>query len=234
MQSQRGREMFYFFPFALEPAATAVSQRVPQYKRLPLLPAPQSAPTRARPENGFASAVAEAGNLAVDLLKRALSSMASSMTALGNHANALFTQVAAALAYERMCARRSFVFWDVLAWIGPAQAAARLCGAVDRPRSAAGTLRLLRPSGAPGKPLAAKPMAKPMGRAHRVARYVDQRLGTSQSAATAQLPRRALHRHFRAPRLLLECHPRLAVQRRPGAMPFANGHGTRLKTTWTS
>ncbi len=119
MQSQRGREMFYFFPFALEPAATAVSRRVPQYKRLPLLPAPQSAPTRARPENGFASAVAEAGNLAVDLLKRALSSMASSMTALGNHANALFTQVAAALAYERM-ARDAASFFGMF-WPGLAQ-----------------------------------------------------------------------------------------------------------------
>jgi hypothetical protein len=111
--------MFYVFPFALEPAARAVSRRVPLYKALPLLPAPQSARTRAQPENGFAGAVAGAGNLAVDLLKRALSSMASSMTALGNHANALFTQVAAALAYERM-ARDAASFFGMF-WPGLAQ-----------------------------------------------------------------------------------------------------------------
>ncbi len=93
--------MFFLFPFAAEPAAAPASQRAPQYKPLPFLPEPQSARARPRPENGFASAISQAGVLAVDLLKRALSSMASSMTALGNRANALFSQLVAALAFER-------------------------------------------------------------------------------------------------------------------------------------
>ena len=94
--------MFFLFPFVAEPAPAPASKRAPQYRLLPLLPEPQSACAQTRPESGLASAVSQAGSLAVDLLKRALSSMASSMTALGNRANALFSQVVAGLAYERM------------------------------------------------------------------------------------------------------------------------------------
>lgn len=125
--------MFFFFPFVAEPAAA--SPRVPQYKPLPLLPAPQSARRSAQPENGLTNAVAQAGNLAVDLLKQALSSMASSMTALGNRANALFAQISAAFAYERM-AREAVTFFGMFVpgfaqprpplgfagpWLAPAQ-----------------------------------------------------------------------------------------------------------------
>jgi hypothetical protein len=110
MESQRGREMFLFFPFALESSTAPVSQRVPQYKPLPFLPQPQSARAQVQPENGLASAVSSAGNLAVDLLKKALSSIASSMTALGNRANALFSQVAAALAFDRMARQAASLF----------------------------------------------------------------------------------------------------------------------------
>ncbi len=106
--------MFFFFPFAAEPAAF---ERSPQYKRLPLLPAPKSArPQEWTAEYSLGSAVSEAGNFAVDLLKRALSSIASSMTALGNRANALFTQVAAALAFERL-ARDTASFFGMF-WPG--------------------------------------------------------------------------------------------------------------------
>jgi hypothetical protein len=94
--------MFFLFPFVAEPAPAPASSRAPQYRLLPLLPEPNSACARTRPESGLASAVSQAGSLAVDLLKRALSSMASSMTALGNRANVLFSQVVAGLAYERM------------------------------------------------------------------------------------------------------------------------------------
>ena len=94
--------MFFLFPFVAEPAPALASQRAPRYRLLPLLPQPQSACAQTRPESGLASAVSQAGSLAVNLLKRALSSMASSMTALGNRANALFSQVVAGLAYERM------------------------------------------------------------------------------------------------------------------------------------
>jgi hypothetical protein len=99
--------MFFLFPFVAEPAAAPASQHAPRYMPLPLLPEPQSA--RA-PESGLASAVSQAGSLAVDLLKRALSSMASSMTALGNRANALFSQVVAGLAYERMMRETASLF----------------------------------------------------------------------------------------------------------------------------
>ncbi len=95
--------MFFFFPFAAEQAAAPALWKLPQYSALPLLPAPKSAPARERPgETSLGGAVAQAGQLAVGLLKQALTSLASSMTALGNRANTLFAQVAATLAFDRM------------------------------------------------------------------------------------------------------------------------------------
>ena len=102
--------MFFLFPFVAEPAAAPASQRAPRFWLLPLLPEPQSARAQTPPESGLASAVSQAGSLAVDLLKRALSSMASSMTALGNRANALFSQAVAWLAYERMMRETASLF----------------------------------------------------------------------------------------------------------------------------
>lgn len=115
----RGRVVFFLFPFAGEPAAALAFQRIGQHKGLPLLPQPQSARTNSQLENGFADAVPEAGNLAVDLLKQALSLMMGSLTALGNHANALFSQAAAALAYERIA--RGMVSFSGAFWPGFAQ-----------------------------------------------------------------------------------------------------------------
>jgi len=110
--------MFFFFPFAAEPADAF--QRSPQYKPLPLLPAPHNArPQVQSAEYSMGNAVSEAGNLAVELKKRALASITSSMTALGNRANALFTQVAATLAFERM-ARETASFFGMF-WPGFAQ-----------------------------------------------------------------------------------------------------------------
>ncbi|MGO9486657.1 MAG: hypothetical protein ACLPX9_19125 [Rhodomicrobium sp.] len=125
----------FFFPFVLEPVAVPARPRVPQSKALALLPQRQSARAEVRPEFALAGAVSEAGSLAVDLLKRALTAIASSMTALGNRANALFAQVAGALAFERM-AREAASFFGMFSpgfaqpkrrlgfagpWIAPAQ-----------------------------------------------------------------------------------------------------------------
>ncbi len=118
-ESGKGRVVFFLFPFAGEPAAAPVFQRTGQHKGLPLLPQPHSARANAQLENGFADAVSLAGSLAADLLKQALSSMMSSLTALSNHANVLFSQAGAALAYER-AARGTASFLGAF-WPGFAQ-----------------------------------------------------------------------------------------------------------------
>ncbi len=111
--------MFFLFPFAGEPAAVPASQRTRRHKALPLQPQAHGARARTQPENGFADAFSLARSLAAELLKRALSSMTSSLTALGNYANALFCQIAAALAYERI-ARETASFFGAF-WPGFAQ-----------------------------------------------------------------------------------------------------------------
>ncbi len=105
--------MFFFFPFTTELAAAPASRKPPLFKPLPLLPAPKSAV-----EDSLGGAVSQAAQVAVDFLKQALSSLTSSMTALGNRANALFAQVAAALAFDRLARdTASFfgMFWPGLA-----------------------------------------------------------------------------------------------------------------------
>jgi hypothetical protein len=114
-------EMFFFLPFiaAPEPASASVLQRTV----LPLLPASRTARAGQPAEAGLPGAISEAGNAAVSLLKRALASMASSMTALGNRANALFGQVAAALAFQRMARQTAELFGAF--WPGFAQGTPR-------------------------------------------------------------------------------------------------------------
>ncbi len=102
--------MFFFFPFLTDlqasPSKPASSQT------LPLLPAPwnafaKSEEVRRKPDFG---------DFAVDLLRQTISAFTSSLTALGTRANALFAQVAAALAYDRV-ARDTAAFIDA-AWFG--------------------------------------------------------------------------------------------------------------------
>jgi hypothetical protein len=66
-----------------------------------MLPAPLAEGEQLPGGHEFAGAVAEAGRIALDLLRRALTSIMSSLTALGSRANALFAQIAASLAFER-------------------------------------------------------------------------------------------------------------------------------------
>jgi hypothetical protein len=95
---------------------------------------------RAEPsEQGIANAISEAGQLTVDLLKQALGSLTSSMTALGNRANALFAQIAAALAFDRI-ARDTASFFGMV-WPG--------LGALPRPLAFAGPWTAAFPNAAP-------------------------------------------------------------------------------------
>ncbi len=121
--------MFFFFPLLAQtqPQSPAPSR--------PLLAAP-----RHRYQSGdatrstFGLANEDLAGLGVDLVRRALLSFTSSLTALGNHSNALFAQVAAALAIDR--AARATVSsmgsagfrpsnpWQTMgqaAWFGPSQ-----------------------------------------------------------------------------------------------------------------
>lgn len=126
--------MFFFFPFAVEPAAGPASQRAPHFKPSILLREPKPSHAQWDREDGFVAVVFQAGDFGVDLLKRVLSSITSSMTALGNGANALFAQIAASLAFERMARETaSFfgAFWPAFGnpapgtgfagWMAPAQ-----------------------------------------------------------------------------------------------------------------
>jgi hypothetical protein len=108
--------VFFFLPFALEPASPGPMH----HKPLPMLPAPKSWP-REEPAAGFvfADAIAQAGYIAADLLRRALISITSSLTALGNQANLLFSQAAAALAFDRMMRLAAPFFGIRLPAFGP-------------------------------------------------------------------------------------------------------------------
>jgi len=148
-KARKRREMFFLFPLVGEPAAVPAVKRGQQYMALALLPQLRGVRAEARPENGLADAVSQAGSLAVELLKRALSSMTSSLTALGNHANALFSQVAAALAYERM-ARETASFFGAF-WLDFAQP--RALPSFAGPRIAPARPPLFACSGVPRKQL---------------------------------------------------------------------------------
>ncbi len=96
--------MFFFFPFAAEPASAPASGKVPEFRSLPMLPAPASREVRniARPgKDGPGNAIFEAAQIAMDLLRRAIAALTSSLTALGSRTSALFAQVSANLAFDR-------------------------------------------------------------------------------------------------------------------------------------
>lgn len=128
--------MFFFFPFAVEPAARPAFQRAPHFKPSILLREPKPSRARWDREDGFASVVFQAGDFGVDLLKRVLSSITSSMTALGNGANALFAQIAASLAFERMARETaSFfgAFWPAFRSPAPEKSFAGWMAPVQQP-----------------------------------------------------------------------------------------------------
>ncbi len=94
--------MFFFFPFAgMQPAADRSSSAGP----LPLLPKPKSA------SSSSSRAQPDLWGYSVDLLRGSISTFAQSLTAISSRANALFTQVAAALAFDRI-ARDSMAFFQ--------------------------------------------------------------------------------------------------------------------------
>ncbi len=104
--------MFFFFPFYAENQASSGgggSSRVE--KQLPLLPAPGSSKNYRASNRSW-----DFGDFAVDLLRQTLSAITSSLTALGNRANALFAQVAAALAFDRVA--RDTASFIGAAWSG--------------------------------------------------------------------------------------------------------------------
>jgi hypothetical protein len=94
--------MFFFFPFAgVQPAAARSSGPAP----LPFLPKPKSA------SSSSSRAQPDFWGYSVDLLRGSISTFAQSLTAISSRANALFTQVAAALAFDRI-ARDSMAFFQ--------------------------------------------------------------------------------------------------------------------------
>lgn len=104
--------MFFFFPFAAEGGASSTSDRARRTETLPLLPSPGRGYARSsNPRREF-----DFGDLALGLLRQTISGFSSSLTALGNQANALFVQVAAALAFDRV-ARDTAAFLQA-AWGG--------------------------------------------------------------------------------------------------------------------
>ncbi len=104
--------MFSFFPFVAEGGASSSSNSAMRKVTLPLLPAPGRGSARSsdpRYDLDF-------GGIALGLLRQTLSGFTSSLTALGNRANVLFAQVAAALAFDRV-ARDTAAFLQA-AWSG--------------------------------------------------------------------------------------------------------------------
>lgn len=88
---QTGATMVFFFPFYTEQSKPWAPDRGTSAKTLPLLPVPAKAAKRER----------DLGDFVVDLLRQVISAFTSSLTALGNNANAYFAQVSAALAMDR-------------------------------------------------------------------------------------------------------------------------------------
>jgi hypothetical protein len=107
--------VFFLLPFPLEPASSGPAH----HKALPLLPVPGGR-RREGPaaETAFADAIAQAGYVAAGLLRCALISITSSLTALGNQANLLFAQATAALAFDRMM--RQAAALPGMGWAAPA------------------------------------------------------------------------------------------------------------------
>jgi hypothetical protein len=94
--------MFFFFPFAgIQPAAARSSSA----ELLPFLPKPKSA------SSSSSRVQPDIWGYSVDLLRGSISTFSQSLTAISSRANALFTQVAAALAFDRI-ARDSMAFFQ--------------------------------------------------------------------------------------------------------------------------
>ena len=90
--------MFFFFPFYGESRSALNGSRSSYAKTLPLLPSPGSARTGSRAtDRGW-----DFGDFAIDLLRQTIEAFTTSLTALGNQANALFAQLTAALALDRV------------------------------------------------------------------------------------------------------------------------------------
>ena len=77
--------MFFFFPFNTESQSSSSAKTLPL---LPFLPAPASARTNPR----RTERACDIGDFAVDFLRQTIVAFTSSLTALGNAANALFAQ----------------------------------------------------------------------------------------------------------------------------------------------
>src|SRR5664279_616258 len=89
--------MFSFFPFYTESQAASKGGGSLYAKMLPLLPAPGSERTSSRATDRAWNF----GDFGIDFLRQVISAFTSSLTALGNNANALFAQLTAALAFDR-------------------------------------------------------------------------------------------------------------------------------------
>ncbi len=100
--------MFFFFPFYTESQPSSNGGGSSSAKALPLLPAPGASRTSDRSW--------DFGDFAMDLLRQTIQVFTSSLTALGNQANALFAQITAALAFDRVT-RDSAAFLNN-AWTG--------------------------------------------------------------------------------------------------------------------
>jgi len=90
--------MFFFFPFYTESQSSSNGLGSSNAKTLPLLPAPASARTNPRTTDR----ACDFGGFAVDLLRQTIAVFTSSLSALGNAANALFAQTTAAFATNRV------------------------------------------------------------------------------------------------------------------------------------
>jgi hypothetical protein len=107
-----GWKVSFFFPFQENTAATAALGKLFEYQPLPMLPAPRSLPGQSSSGDAFGEAVSYAGDFGVDLLRQIIGSFASSLTAISSRAYFYFSQLVAALAFERM-ARQAASLWGM-------------------------------------------------------------------------------------------------------------------------
>ena len=89
--------MFFFFPFNTESQSSSNGWGSSNAKTLPLLRLRSRGANPRRNERA-----GDFGDFSVDLLRQTITAFTSSLTALGNAANALFAQTAAVLATDRV------------------------------------------------------------------------------------------------------------------------------------
>ncbi len=104
--------MFFFFPFAADAQAAPAPQRsVRDTVLLPLLPVSRNSHAWESPaEPRFGTAMQDIANAGLEILRRTLTSITTLFTALGSRANALFSLLAAALAFERAARETASLF----------------------------------------------------------------------------------------------------------------------------